>query len=253
MSTWYSIEHAAADVAEVSIYDEISPWGVTAQDFAREIGSISAPVVNLHLNTPGGDVFDGFAIYNAIKGHPSTFHAFIPGICASIGTVIAMAADRVVIAPHARMMIHEAHAMTAGNARDMAKMAERLEATSQSIAETYAERAGGTAEDWRELMKAETWYTDAQAVRAGLADEVGRAGDMQAIKQAALFDLSRFRHGEREAALLAMEVREIPTTEHACTCGGADCPLTVKTPEVQSERALVEAAIAEAIRRRRGE
>jgi ATP-dependent protease ClpP protease subunit len=239
-------------VAEVSIYDEISPWGVTAQDFAREIGSISAPVVNLHLNTPGGDVFDGFAIYNAIKGHPSTFNAFIPGICASIGTVIAMAADRIVIAPHARMMIHEAHAMTAGDAGSMAKMAERLEATSQSIAETYAERAGGSADDWRERMKAETWYTDQQAVTAGLADEVGRSGDVRAIKQAALFDLSHFQHGNRIAASLALEVAETP--EHACICGADTCPLTaVKEPEpipVMSERARVEAAIAEAITRR---
>lgn len=198
---WYRVENASAQDADVYIFDEISPWGVTFADFERDIRAIQAPVVNLHLNTPGGDVFDGIAIFNAIKNHPSEWHVFIPGICASIGTVIAMAATRIVIAPHARMMIHEAWGGVLGNADDMAKMAERLEATSQNIAMIYAERAGGTPDEWRALMKAETWYTDQQAVDAQLADEVGRSNDDAAAgKQAALFDLSRYRHGEREAA-----------------------------------------------------
>lgn len=202
---WFSIENASADVAEVSIFDEISPWGITAQDFISAIKGITAPVVNMHLNTPGGDVYDGIAIYNEIRNHPATFRAYIPGLAASIGTVIAMAADEITIAPHARMMIHDAWAMAAGNAEDMAKLADRLEATSENIAAIYAERAGGEPADWRALMKAETWYTDKQAVDAGLADSVGRSNDAKALRNAALFDLSRFRQGDREAARLREE------------------------------------------------
>lgn len=239
---WFRIEHAASEVAEVSILDEISPWGVTAQDFIAALGTISAPRTNLHLNTPGGDVYDGIAIYNAIKDHPSEFHAFIPGLAASIGTVIAMAADRIVIAPHARMMIHEAWSMQAGNAEDFAKMAERLEATSQNIASIYAERGGGTTEEWRDRMRAETWYTDQEAVDAGLADEVGRSNDKKPLKQAALFDLSRYRFGEREAARLALSVvDEGDAPEHACVCGSDDCPLTATSEQQEPLQAPVQA------------
>lgn len=204
---WYRIENAASqEAADIYIFDEISYFGVTANDFVRELSGITSPAINLHLNTPGGDVFDGIAIFNALKSHPATVNAFIPGIAASIGTVIAMAADNIAIAPHARMMIHEAWGLSMGNADDMAKMAERLEATSQNIASIYAERAGQDVDYWRDLMRAETWYTDQGAVDVGLADEVARAGDKNALKQAAAFDLSTYRHGEREAARLRAEV-----------------------------------------------
>lgn len=256
---WFKIENASAPVAEVSIFDEISPWGVTAQDFISEIKGITAGQVNLHLNTPGGDVYDGIAIYNAIRDHPAQFHAFIPGLAASIGTVIAMGADRIVIAPHARMMIHDAWAMAAGNAEDMAKLSARLESTSDNIAAIYAERAGQTPEEWRALMKAETWYTDQEAVDAGLADEVGRSNDVKSLRQAALFDLSRFHQGERIAAQLRAEIpAETPAPapvalEHACVCGQPACPLTATDQGRLSERERLEAAIARRIATRRSE
>lgn len=227
---WYRIENSA-NAAEVYIYDEISPYGVTANDFVRDLNSIARPTINLHLNTPGGDVFDGIAIFNALKAHSAFVNVYIPGLAASIGTVIAMAADRIVIAPHARMMIHEAWGMSMGNASDMAKMAERLEATSDNIASIYAERAGGDVAAWRELMRSETWYTDEAAVAAGLADEVGRSNDESALKQAASFDLSIFRHGEREAALLRAEVIEETPAEPS-----EDEPATPDTAPTRDER-----------------
>lgn len=206
---WFRIEQNAADSADVYIFDEISPWGVTANDFIREVSTLRQPRLNLHINSPGGDVFDGVAIFNALKAHPSEVHAYIPGLAASIATVIAMAADSITIAPHARMMIHEAWGLVMGNAADMQKMAERLEATSENIAAIYAERGDHDASHWRDLMREETWFTDQQAVDAGLADEVGRP-DGEALKQAALFDFSRFQHGEREAARLRAEAAPEP-------------------------------------------
>ena len=236
---WYRIENAAAQAADVFILDEISPYGVTAQDFIGEMSGITAPTINLHLNTPGGDVFDGIAIYNALKGHPAHVHAFIPGIAASIGTVIAMAADTITIAPHARMMIHEAWGGVMGNAKDMAKMADRLEATSDNIASIYAERAGQDTAYWRELMRAETWYTDQQAVDAGLADEVGRSGDTGALKQAALFNLGIYRYGEREAARLRDEAPA--ETQHGvtCLCGNVECAEITNSIQREPEAAPV--------------
>jgi hypothetical protein len=155
------------------------------------------------------------------------------------------------------MMIHEAWGMSMGNASDMAKMAERLEATSENIASIYAERAGETTEYWRNLMRAETWYTDQQAVDVGLADDVGRAGDKNALKQAALFDLHRYRHGEREAARLMAEVPDEVAHGVTCLCGNAECaeiansiqrePEAVPVPETNKfvrEREELEALIA---------
>lgn len=237
-SHWYSIQNATGDVAELSIFDEVSPWGVTARDFVTDLSQVTARQINLHLNTPGGDVYDGIAIFNALKDHPAHVKAYIPGLAASIGTVIAMAADEITIAPHARMMIHDAWAMAAGNAEDMSKLAERLEATSENIASIYAERAGGSPADWRALMKAETWYTDQQAVDAGLADAVGRSNDTKALRNAALFDLSRFRQGDREAALLRADViRSLPETSEP----------QVETPEEIDEHAQARMALEAAI------
>ena len=231
---WFEIKNAAAEVAEVSIFDEISPWGVTAQDFITEIRAISAPSINLHLNTPGGDVYDGIAIYNELKNHPAQVHAYIPGLAASIGTVIAMAADDITIAPHARMMIHDAWMFAAGNAEDFAKHTARLEATSQNLAEIYAERAPQkSADEWRALMKAETWLTDSEAVDVGLADSVGRSNDAKSLRQAALFNLKRYRDGERVAALLREDA-------------GGDEPAEQKEPlmpDALRDPDLIEAAI----------
>lgn len=190
---WYRIQaKAGEDLAEVYIYDEIGYFGVTANDFVRDLRNITQSTITLHLNTPGGEVFDGIAIYNSLKAHKATVNVVVDGLAASIGSVIAMAGDKVSMAPHSKMMIHEAMALAIGNAADMTKMAERLDATSQNIADIYAEKAGGDAADWRASMKAETWYTDQQAVDAGLADDIARSDGENNTLQ--VFDLSIFRN-----------------------------------------------------------
>ena len=190
---WYRIQaKAGEDLAEIYIYDEIGYFGVTASDFVRDLRNVTQSTITLHLNTPGGEVFDGIAIYNSLKAHKATINVIVDGLAASIGSVIAMAGDKVSMAPHSKMMIHEAMALAIGNSSDMLKMAERLDATSQNIADIYAEKAGGDASDWRASMKAETWYTDQEAVSAGLADEISRSDSENNTLQ--VFDLSIFRN-----------------------------------------------------------
>lgn len=212
-------------------------------------------MINLHLNTPGGDVYDGIAIYNELKNHPAQIHAYIPGLAASIGTVIAMAADSITVAPHARMMIHDAWMFAAGNAEDFAKHTARLEATSQNIAAIYAERAPErSADEWRALMKAETWFTDQEAVDYGLADAVGRSNDAKSLRQAALFNLKRFRDGERVAARLREEAGEEPEAEETPE---ALMPDSLREPDLiqaaiqryEQEQAALEAALSPSARR----
>lgn len=186
---WYHIENAASDTADVFIYDEIGFWGITAADFVRDLRSITAKNITLRLNTPGGEVFDGIAIYTALKDHHATVEVRIDSLAASIGSVIAMAGDRVVMAKHSTMMIHEPFALAIGDAEDMRKLAETLDLFADNIASFYAERAGGSVREWRDRMRAETWYSDQAAVDAGLADEIAEESSAKNN-----FDLSIFRH-----------------------------------------------------------
>jgi ATP-dependent protease ClpP protease subunit len=193
---WYRITDSAADVAEVYVYDEIGFFGVSAADFVRDLAGVSAPRIDLHLNTPGGSIFDGIAIYNGLRHHPARVTSIVDSLAASIGSVIAMAGDEIVMAEHSQMMIHDGLGMAIGNADDMRETAELLERQSDNIAGIYAARAGGTPGQWRERMRAETWYTDAEAVRAGLADRIG----VSTSEPVGSWDLSIFNHAGRENA-----------------------------------------------------
>lgn len=207
---WYRIGQPKAQAdgtttVEMAIYDEIGWWGVTAADFCAELGECTADQIDLRLSSPGGDVFDGLAIYNALVDHPANVIVYVDGLAASIASVIAQSGDRVIMGPQTQMMIHDAWGVQVGNADDMREMAELLDRHSLNIAEVYAQRSGqGTAEEWRETMKAEAWYNGDEAVEAGLADEAkkrgkrGEAGEKASAPRQ--FDLSRFRFQGRDAA-----------------------------------------------------
>lgn len=169
---WYTVRNLSAAETEIMLYDEIGQGGTTASDFIRELQDIKAQRITLRVNSPGGEVFDGIAIFNAIRRHPAHVTAYVDGVAASAASFIAMAGDKVVMSPHAELFIHDAHGLTLGNASDMRQMADMLDKSSDNIAGIYAARAGGTVEDWRQKMRAETWYTDHDAVAAGLADEI---------------------------------------------------------------------------------
>jgi ATP-dependent Clp endopeptidase proteolytic subunit ClpP len=199
--SWFRIENAAAPEADLYIMDEIGGWGVLASDFVRELSAITAGVINLHLSTPGGDVFDGIAIYNALRNHPATVNVNIIGLAASAGSFIAQAGDSVTIERNAQMMIHDAAGFCGGQASDMRTMAELLDKCSDNIADIYSQRTGGDVETWRAAMLAETWYSGAEAVAAGLADAVtGESLDEEDAPASASFDLSRFKFAGRNAS-----------------------------------------------------
>ena len=169
---WYAIKNLSESESEISIYDDIGEWGISAADFIRDIGAIKSRNIMLRINSGGGSVFDGVAIFNAIRRHPANVTAYIDGIAASAASFVAMAADKVVMSPHSTMMIHEASGGCIGNAADMRDLADRLDMLSDTIASIYAERSGGTTEEWRARMKTETWMTDREAVSMGLADGI---------------------------------------------------------------------------------
>lgn len=181
---------------ELLIYDEIGYWGVTARDVIAALAEVSAPEITVRLNSPGGDVFDGVAIYNALRGHPARVTAVVDSLAASAASFIAMAADEITMNRASQLMIHDASGLCMGNAADMEHMRGLLDRISDTIAGIYADRAGGTPDEWRALMRAETWFTGAEAVAAGLAD--GEAAE--APENVARFDLTCFAYAGRDAA-----------------------------------------------------
>jgi ATP-dependent Clp endopeptidase proteolytic subunit ClpP len=195
---WYTIKaQANGQPAEIAIYDEIGYFGVTAGDFLAELKALQADRIDVRLNTPGGDLFDGVAIYNALRNHPAEVTTHVDGLAASIGSVILQAGDRRVAARASQVMIHDGHGLVVGNAADMRDMAGLLDKTSGMLAQVYADRAGGTADNWRSAMRAETWYSGAEAVDAGLADELSSD---QVSGPEASWDLSIYSHAGRENA-----------------------------------------------------
>ncbi|MDI2019707.1 ATP-dependent Clp protease proteolytic subunit [Paenarthrobacter nicotinovorans] len=202
---WYRMEAKSGDAADVYIYDVIdSYWGVNASEFVTELAALDVENINLYVNSPGGSVFDGTAIMNALRRHKAHVTATVDGLAASAASFIVQAADEVVMGFGAEMMIHDASAVCWGNASDMEETAKVLNQLSETIASVYAERAGGTTEEWRTAMHAETWYTAEEAVAAGLADRVvtrkGNETDKETEASTAKFDLSIFAHAGRRDA-----------------------------------------------------
>lgn len=173
--SWYEIKNKADGSStetptQVMLYDEIGGWGVYAQDFVRDIAGISGPL-DLHISSEGGEVFEGLAIYAALKQRGGVT-AYVDSLAASIASVIAMGADKVVMAKNATLMVHDASGLAIGNAKDMRELADLLDKTSDNIASIYAEKTGGDIAAWRAVMQATTWYSAQEAVDAGLADQV---------------------------------------------------------------------------------
>lgn len=191
---WFRIENKGPGLSEVFIYDEIGGSGVSVGDFLAEVRKVEGPL-NLHLNSPGGDVFDGMAVYSALKRRTDPTTVVVDGLAASIASVIALGADKVVMAPKAKMMIHDGWTAAAGNASDFKKLVDLLDDTSNNIASVYNDKAGGGVEFWRDRMRSETWYSADEALAAGLIDEIeGKS------RKSDDFDLSMYNYAGRESA-----------------------------------------------------
>ncbi len=173
-SPWYEIEAKDDGPAQVYIYEEIDPfWGLGAKQFADELNALDANEIDLHINSRGGSVFEGHAIYNTVRDHKATVTTHIDGVAASIASAIALAGDKVVIARNAMFMIHEPFAMTIGGSKDLRKTADVLDKLRDTISKIYVAKSGSEPEEVDAAMAAESWYTAEEAMEAGYADELG--------------------------------------------------------------------------------
>jgi ClpP class serine protease len=134
----------------------------------------------LHINSPGGEVFDGITIYNLIKQHPANVTTYIDGLAASIASVIALAGDSVIMAENALYMIHNPWGFAMGDATEMRKTADLLDKVAGSLVTAYTSKTGKPDDDIQTLLDAETWMTAQEAKDAGFIDEISEQMDMAA-------------------------------------------------------------------------
>lgn len=229
---WFEISNkSGSDVTDISIMDEIGGWfGTTAQEFIDQVSAITTPKITLHLNSPGGEVFDAVAIYNALRDHDAEVTVKVEALAASAASFIAQAGDKIIMSRGSTMMIHDGMAFCVGNEKDMLGTANVLDKISNNIAGLYADRAGGTPESWRALMREEVWYTAQEAVDAGLADEVASDTEpSEAVAATNKWDLSVFNHAGRSDAPAPSEVLKKIITNRA-----KEAPVSVKVKNDES-------------------
>lgn len=178
----------------ITMFDDIgedywSGGGVTAKKVGAQLRAIGDRPVEVQINSPGGDMFEGIAIYNVLREHPQNITVKIMGMAASAASVIAMAGDTVEIGVSSFVMIHNCWVMAMGNRHDMAEVSEWLAPFDQAMADLYALRTGLGGEEVAKLMDAETWLSGSAAIDKGFADALLPADQIKRDEETQASDL----------------------------------------------------------------
>ncbi|EPH1498116.1 TPA: Clp protease ClpP [Pseudomonas aeruginosa] len=233
--SWYSIKALSRGVAEILLYDEIGVWGITAQQFARELKALGdLSLISLRIHSPGGDVFEGTAIYNLLKNHPARVEAHVDGLAASMASVIAMAADTIYMPENAMMMVHRPWGIQGGEADDMRRYADLLEKIEGTMVAAYMAKTGKSEEDIKSLLKAETWMDGREAVEAGFADQLTEP--LAAAAQLTSKRMKEFAH--MPEALKALMQPRASTPAAAAPTPSPAAPASQQAPAAPDEAAV---------------
>ena len=171
--SWFRMQAKEDQTADIYIYDEIGGWGISARRFTEDLISLgNLSHINLHIHSPGGEVFDGIAIYNQLKNHSATITVYIDGLAASMASVIAMVGDTVIMPKNAMMMIHKPWGVSWGDANDMREYADLLDKLENVLIPAYVAKTGKTTEEITAMLEQETWLDGDECVEHGFADKV---------------------------------------------------------------------------------
>ncbi|HGN0242601.1 TPA: ClpP-like prohead protease/major capsid protein fusion protein [Proteus mirabilis] len=171
--SWFRTQAKEDQTADIYIYDEIGGWGISARRFTEDLISLgNLSHINLHIHSPGGEVFDGIAIYNQLKNHSATITVYIDGLAASMASVIAMVGDTVIMPKNAMMMIHKPWGVSWGDANDMREYADLLDKLENVLIPAYVAKTGKTTEEITAMLEQETWLDGDECVEHGFADKV---------------------------------------------------------------------------------
>lgn len=188
------------DGAHIYLYDVISSWwGASAAQLIEALNAAGAQPVHLHINSPGGDVFEARAMAAAIAAHQQPVTCHIDGLAASAATYVALAGQDVRITDGGMFMIHNSWTLAMGNKGDLRSTADLLDKIDTTIVDTYARRTGKTAEDVRAWMDAETWFTAQEALDAGFVNAIDPSTQGGNGTQD-MWDLSAYDHAPAPAA-----------------------------------------------------
>ena len=205
MRTWYNFKQTDTDPAVLSIFDDIGAFGVSAKSFLNDLASAQGDSVRVEINSPGGDVFAGLAIYNGLRNSGKKVNVRVLGLAASAASLVAMAGDTIEMPENSFMMVHNPWGFAMGGASDMRDTADMLDKLGVSLASTYAKRTGKSAEEIAALLDAETWMSAAEAVDAGFATAV-----ISEVPVKAAFDLDRLPENVRAAYASAKATAPAP-------------------------------------------
>ena len=203
---WYAITTKTDEPAEVTLYDEIGAWGISAKEFIKDLAGIKGHI-NLRLNSPGGSITDGTAIISALKRHQGGFTAWVDGLAASMASVIACAADRCYMAEGAMMMVHRASTISMGDAADLRKDADLLEKFEKSLVNVYAKKTGMSEPEINAMLEAETWLNPLEAIALGFCDGISETPAAVAVLSPAQMRgrFDTFRNGMVTKPITAVE------------------------------------------------
>lgn len=195
-SKWFDFRNAKDESVELYIYDVVGDsWtGSDAASLVKEIANYKKKRINTRINSPGGSVFDGVAIYNALKNHDGGVTTYVDGLAASIASIIALAGDKIVMADNAMMMIHNPSSFSYGEAKDLRKDADILDQIKETLINTYANKTNKPRETIAADMDKETWFTAAEAKEYGLVTEVTESMKMAACVDESLAEVFGFRN-----------------------------------------------------------
>ncbi len=171
--SWFQMKATSETSADIYIYDEIGGWGISARRFTEDLISLgNINHINLHIHSPGGEVFEGIAIYNQLKNHNATITVYIDGLAASMASVIAMVGTEIIMPTNAMMMIHKPWGVSRGDANDMRDYADLLDKVENVLIPAYMEKTGKTKEEIEAMLGEETWLTAEECVEHGFANTV---------------------------------------------------------------------------------
>jgi ATP-dependent Clp endopeptidase proteolytic subunit ClpP len=205
-NNWYTFTAKADAEADVHIYSEIGGFGVSAEAFVNELKTINAKRLNVRINSPGGSVFDGFAIFNALRGYKGEVVTYVDGLAASAASVIAIAGRELRIAKNGYLMIHNAAAGVWGGADDMRKTADLLEKLNGTIADAYSEKTKRSRDEMLALMESETWMNAKDAKDMGFVDAI--EGESDELPSAVAQAFKRFENMPAKLKRLAAQYIE---------------------------------------------
>lgn len=236
MKKFWAFKQLAAKKGELYLYGPISDdsWygdEVMPAQFQKDLAAMGdTEALDVYINSPGGDVFAGIAIYHILKRHPAAKTVHVDGIAASAASIVAMAGDRIVMPKAATLMIHNTWALVGGNKADLRAMADTLERIDGQLADLYTDRTGNDREQIAAWMDEERWMSGAEALADGFCDEVE-----EDAKIAACADLTEYAARYKHPPLgIAGEHTDVRSHNHAPD-NGEDTPQPVADTPPESD------------------